>query len=142
MFYLGLPNSSVDCKYLLYFLLVSNQLYWHFLYCFGFNLKKNLVEKVNIYNQQLNFWRNNWRLHNWRCRKPWLYLSSFLRAMLFKFGWKTHLGRMKLKLGVFEISTGPTKKTLTVIRPPMRLVRLLKPLRSMETTVAQLKFAM
>ena len=40
-----------------------------FLYCFGFNLKKkNLVENVNIYNQQLNSWWYNWCLHNWRKR--------------------------------------------------------------------------
>ena len=51
---------------------LNNQLYWHFLYCFGFNLKENLVGKVNIYNQLLNFWRNSWRLHNSCCKKPQL----------------------------------------------------------------------
>ena len=30
---------------------------------------KNLVENVNIYNQKLNIWWNNWRLHNWRSRR-------------------------------------------------------------------------
>ena len=29
---------------------INNQLYWRFLHCFDFNLKKNLVEKINIYN--------------------------------------------------------------------------------------------
>ena len=36
---------------------LNNLQYWHFLYYFGFNLKKkseNPVEKVNTYNQQLN----------------------------------------------------------------------------------------
>ena len=52
----SVKNSTVDCKYLLYFLGVSrffflnNQLYWHFLYCFGFNLKKKSCRKVNIYS--------------------------------------------------------------------------------------------
>ena len=63
----------------------------------------------------------------------------FLRALFSKLGWEKQLERIKLKLGVFEFSTGPTKKTLTVLRLPIRLVRLLKPLMSMETTVAQLK---
>ena len=49
----SVKNSTVDCKYLLYFnefpdVFLNNQLYWHFLYCFGFNL----VEKVNIYYLQ------------------------------------------------------------------------------------------
>ena len=39
-----------------------------FLYCLGFNLKKKSCRIVNIYNQQLNIWRNNWRLHSWRSR--------------------------------------------------------------------------
>ena len=37
-----------------------------------------LVEKVNIYNKQLNIWCNNWRLHNWlskRTRLTRLHLS-------------------------------------------------------------------
>ena len=42
-----------------YFL--NNLQYWHFLYCFGFNLKKIFCRIVNIYNQQLNIWRNIWR---------------------------------------------------------------------------------
>ena len=33
---------------------LNNQLYSHFSYCFGLNLKKNHVQKVNIYNQELN----------------------------------------------------------------------------------------
>ena len=38
---------------------LNNLHYWYFLYCFGFILKKKyLVEKVNIYNQQLNIWRS------------------------------------------------------------------------------------
>ena len=50
----SVKNSTVDGKYLLYFFMsfqmvfLNNQLYWHFLYCFGFNL----VEKVNIYYLQ------------------------------------------------------------------------------------------
>ena len=40
---------------------LNNKLYWHFLYCFDFNPKKFLVEEINIYNQQLNIWRNNCR---------------------------------------------------------------------------------
>ena len=52
--------------------------HWHFLYCFGFNLKKkNLVEKVNIYNQQLNIWWNNWHLHNWWSRRTRLNCPYF-----------------------------------------------------------------
>ena len=59
-------------------LFLNNQIYWHFLYCFGFNLKKKkIVEKVNIYNQQLNIWRNNWRLHNWQCRRTRLVCGDF-----------------------------------------------------------------
>ena len=65
-------NSTVNLFCFISFQMVflNNQLYWHFLYCFGFNLKKKSCRKVNIYNQQLNFWWNNWRLHNWCCRKP------------------------------------------------------------------------
>ena len=36
---------------------LNNQLYGHFLYCFGFNLEKKSCRKVNIYNQQLNIYR-------------------------------------------------------------------------------------
>ena len=32
----------------------NNQIYWRFLYYFDINLKKNLVEKIDIYNEQLN----------------------------------------------------------------------------------------
>ena len=39
-----------------------------FLYCFGFNIKKKSPRKSK-YNQQLNMWQNNWRLHNWRSRR-------------------------------------------------------------------------
>ena len=91
----SVKNSTVDCKYLLFMsfqmIFLKNQLYWHFLYCFGFYLKKNLVEKVNIYNQQLNFWRNDWRLHNWCCRKPLL--------MIFKMSMK----KKKMMLMYFDL---------------------------------------
>ena len=44
------------------YVFLNNLQCWHFLYCFGFNLKKKkLVEKVNIYNQQLNIQQNIWR---------------------------------------------------------------------------------
>ena len=36
------------------------------------NIWKLIKNKVNIYNEQLNFWLNNWRLHNWRSGKPQL----------------------------------------------------------------------
>ena len=35
-----------------------------------------LIKRVNIYSQQLNFWLNNGRLHNWRSRKPQLKFHS------------------------------------------------------------------
>ena len=76
----SVKNSTIDCKY--YFIsyefpdvFLNNLLYWHFLYCFGFNLREKSCEKVNIYNQQLIILPNNWRLYNWRCRKP-LLISS------------------------------------------------------------------
>ena len=43
---------------------------------------KLIKDKVNIYNQQLNFWLNNWRLHNWRSRKP-QQKNSFFRTIKF-----------------------------------------------------------
>ena len=39
---------------------------------------KLIKNKVNIYNQQLNFWLNIWRSHNWRSRKPQLLSTLFL----------------------------------------------------------------
>ena len=42
-----------------------------------------MKNKVNIYNQQLNFWLNNWRLHNWRSRKPQLVCFSWDRQKQF-----------------------------------------------------------
>ena len=46
----SVKNSTVDCKYLLYFYefphgFLNNQLYWHLLYCFGFNPKKTSCRK-------------------------------------------------------------------------------------------------
>ena len=44
--------------------------------------RKNLEEKVNIYNQQLNIWWNkwriNWRLHNWQSRRTGLMDSKYV----------------------------------------------------------------
>ena len=51
-------NCSVK-KFVLFYefpigVFLNNQLHMFFLYCFDFNIKKFLVEKINIYNQQLN----------------------------------------------------------------------------------------
>ena len=53
-------NSTVDCGYLFYFSWVSrcflnNQLYCHFLYCFGFNLKKKSWRKSNYLQSTVEF---------------------------------------------------------------------------------------
>ena len=50
----SVKNSTVDCKYLLYFLLVY-QVYWHFLYCFGFNLKKKSCRKSKYLQSTVEF---------------------------------------------------------------------------------------
>ena len=53
-----------------------------FFYCFGFNLKKkNLVEKVNIYYQQLNIWQNNWRSRRTRLQRL-IFLNTFSFRLL------------------------------------------------------------
>ena len=52
---------------------------------FNKNIRKLIKNKVNIYDQQLNFWLNNWRLHNWRSRKPQLLIlvwNPFLEPFL------------------------------------------------------------
>ena len=69
---------TVDCKYLLFlqdfFFRLKPKQYKKCQY--SWLLKKNIWKlmknKVNIYNQRLNFWLNNRLLHNWRSRKPQL----------------------------------------------------------------------
>ena len=74
----SLKNSTVDCKYLLFlqdfFFRLKPKQYKKCQYSWLFKktIWKLIKNKVNIYNQQLNFWLNNWRLHNWRRRKPQL----------------------------------------------------------------------
>ena len=47
----SVKNSTVDCKIFTLFFMsfqmvpLNNQLYWHFLYCFGFDLKKIFCRK-------------------------------------------------------------------------------------------------
>ena len=72
----SVKNSTVDCKYLLFlqdfFFRLKPKQYKKCQYSWLFKktIWKLIKNKVNIYNQQLNFWLNNWRLHNWRSRKP------------------------------------------------------------------------
>ena len=79
--------STVDCKYLLFlqdfFFRLKPKQYKKCQYSWLFKktIWKLIKNKVNIYNQQLNFWLNNWRLHNWRSRKPQLFF-------LFERTWK------------------------------------------------------
>ena len=82
--------STVDCKYLLFlqdfFFRLKPKQYKKCQYSWLFKktIWKLIKNKVNIYNQQLNFWLNNWRLHNWRSRKPQLmglkYFSVLFRC--------------------------------------------------------------
>ena len=71
--------STVDCKYLLFlqdfFFRLKPKQYKKCQYSWLFKktIWKLIKNKVNIYNQQLNFWLNNWHLHNWRSRKPQLF---------------------------------------------------------------------
>jgi len=69
--------STVDCKYLVFlqdfFSRLKPKQYKKCPYSWLFkNPIWKLIKKVNIYNQQLNFWLNNWSLHNWHSRKPQL----------------------------------------------------------------------
>ena len=93
----SVKNSTVDCKYLLFlqdfFFRLKPKQYKKCQYSWLFKktIWKLIKNKVNIYNQQLNFWLNNWRLHNWRSRKPQLlirllgiakYLCTYLLTFL------------------------------------------------------------
>ena len=57
--------------------------------------KATKCNKVNICNQQLNFWLINWRLHNWFSRKPqlkaliplWSNARWYLLVWLTLFAW-------------------------------------------------------
>ena len=55
---------------------------------YGWPLKKKYCKKLNVCDPQLIFWRNNWRLHNWCSRKPWLFLQI---------GQFSHLGMQSLQ---------------------------------------------
>jgi len=58
---------------------LNNQLYGHFLYCFGFNLEKKSCRKTKYLQSTVEYLQNNWCLHNWRCRKPQLINHKMLQ---------------------------------------------------------------
>ena len=74
----SVKNSTIDCKYLLFlqdfFIRLKPKQYkkCQYSWLFKTTIWKLIENKVNIYNQQLNFCLNNWHLHNWRSRKPQL----------------------------------------------------------------------
>ena len=78
----SVKNWNVDCKYLLFlqefFFRLKPKQYKKYQYSrlFKKTIWKLIKNKVNIYNEQLKFWRNNWRLHNWRSRKPQLQCAN------------------------------------------------------------------
>ena len=80
----SVKNLTVDCKYLLFlqdfFFRLKPKQYKKCQYSrlFKKTIWKLIKNKVNIYNQHLIFWLNNWRLHNWRSRKPQLKLRISL----------------------------------------------------------------
>ena len=70
-----LPSNNLFSFWVSRWIFLNNQLYWHFLYCIGFNLKKISCRKSKYLKSTVEYWQNNWHLHNLpsrrtRLRKP------------------------------------------------------------------------
>ena len=57
---------------------LNNQLYWHFLYCFGFNLQKIFCRKSKYSKSTVEYFRWYLTIHVWRSRKTLLQSVGFV----------------------------------------------------------------